>query len=54
MKYYNDTKIAMELLGDKDMTLPNHWRDPVPYEHWERTLDTLMTPGNQRSHQEIF
>ena len=21
MKYYNDTKVAMELLGDKDMTL---------------------------------
>ena len=31
----------MELLGDKDMTLRNHWCDQdVPYEHGERTLDT--------------
>ena len=36
-------KVAMELLGDKGMTLWNHWRDQdVPYEHEERTLDTLM------------
>ena len=36
------------------MTLRNHWRDEdVPYEHGERTLDTLMILGNQRSHQEI-
>ena len=45
----------MELQGDKDMTLRYHWRDQdVPYEHGERTLDTLMTLGNQRSHQEII
>ena len=43
MIYYNDTKVAMKLLGDKDVTLRNHWRDQdAPYEPGERTLHTLM------------